>query len=110
MLNPAIGVEQCIDGKTCILTNRGARGCAISGSHSWLEAGRYCVIFDIVSREGLDGAENTVCAKVDVVTNSGRTLRRRPETGELGLGFFTCTGCLGDSCLRDRRLYRGDDR
>src|SRR5208282_2238027 len=30
-------------------------------------------------------------------------LRRRPETGESGLG-------LGDSCLREQRLYRGNDR
>ena len=79
MLNPEVGSQVEIDGRTCVLTRTGAEGCAIYGPYEPLDPGFYAVEFNLRAAEEQRGDSGDLCAWVDVATEFGTVIVARQD-------------------------------
>jgi FkbM family methyltransferase len=110
MLNPALGACEDVDGRTSIVTRKGADGHAVYGPYEMISPGRHIVEFSMRLADGGGERGDVVCAVIDVVHDSGnQTLARRKITlADLADGAqhaFALPFRLGSSARLEYRVW-----
>ena len=74
LIRGAIGVARQIESDACVAVQRGQAGTTVFGPYQQRGAGAYTVRFKLGLADDVPPLGDSICARIDVVTNDGATL------------------------------------